>query len=100
MHWRNRLATSTRSRCRSVRRRRRLRGKSRNDFNANVLDSPVQPACFTEARGGRLMVFAFDTLSFPRYLRDKGVPSRRPEAHADAVRQFGTATVVTKWDLT
>jgi hypothetical protein len=45
------------------------------------------------------MVFAFDTLSFARYLRDKGVPSEHAEAHADAVRQF-VSELVTKQDLT
>jgi hypothetical protein len=46
------------------------------------------------------MVFAFDTLSFARYLRDKGVPSEHAEAHADAVRQFVMSELVTKQDLT
>jgi len=46
------------------------------------------------------MVFAFDTLSFARYLREKGVPSEQAEAHADAVRQFVMTEVVTKQDLT
>ena len=41
------------------------------------------------------MVFAFDTLSFARYLREKGVPSE----HADAVRQFVMNELVTKQDL-
>ena len=43
------------------------------------------------------MVFAFDTLSFARYLRDKG---EHAEAHADAVRQFVMSELVTKQDLT
>jgi hypothetical protein len=46
------------------------------------------------------MVFAFDTLSFARYLPEKGVPSEQAEAHADAVRQFVMTEVVTKQDLT
>jgi hypothetical protein len=46
------------------------------------------------------MVFAFDTLSFARYLREKGVPSDHAEAHADAVRQFVMSELVTKQDLT
>jgi len=46
------------------------------------------------------MVFAFDTLSFARYLREKGVPSEHAEAHADAVRQFVMSELVTKQDLT
>jgi hypothetical protein len=45
------------------------------------------------------MVFAFDTLSFARYLRDKGVPSEHAEAHADAIRQFVMSELVTKQDL-
>jgi hypothetical protein len=45
------------------------------------------------------MVFAFDTLSFARYLREKGVPSELAEAHADAVRQFVMSELVTKQDL-
>lgn len=45
------------------------------------------------------MVFAFDTLSFARYLREKGVPSEHAEAHADAVRQFVMNELVTKQDL-
>ena len=46
------------------------------------------------------MVSAFDTLSFARYLREKGVPSAYAEAHADAVRQFVMSELVTKQDLT
>jgi hypothetical protein len=45
------------------------------------------------------MVFAFDTLSFVRYLREKGVPSEHAEAHADAVRQYVMSELVTKQDL-
>ena len=45
------------------------------------------------------MAFAFDTLSFARYLREKGVPSQQAEAHADAVRQFVMGELVTKQDL-
>ena len=45
------------------------------------------------------MVYAFDTLSYARYLREKGVPSERAEAHADAVRQFVMSELVTKQDL-
>jgi hypothetical protein len=46
------------------------------------------------------MVFAFDTLSFARYLREKGVPSDHAGAHADAVRQVVMSELVTKQDLT
>jgi hypothetical protein len=45
------------------------------------------------------MVFAFDTLSFARYLREKGLPAEHAEAHADAVRQFVMSELVTKQDL-
>lgn len=46
------------------------------------------------------MVFAFDTLSFARYLRGRGVAAEHAEAHADAVRQFVMSELVTKQDLT
>jgi hypothetical protein len=46
------------------------------------------------------MVFAFDTLSFARHLRDHGVPQDQAEAHAEAARQFIMAELVTKQDLT
>jgi hypothetical protein len=46
------------------------------------------------------MVFAFDTLSFARHLRDHGVPQEQAEAHAEAARQFIMAELVTKQDLT
>ena len=46
------------------------------------------------------MVFAFDTLSFARHLRDHGVPQHQAEAHAEAARQFIMAELVTKQDLT
>ena len=45
------------------------------------------------------MVFAFDTLSFARHLRDRGVPQQQAEAHAEAARQFIMAELVTKADL-
>jgi hypothetical protein len=48
---------------------------------------------------GTAMVYAFDTLSYARYLREKGVPSEHAEAHADAVRQFVMSELVTKQDL-
>ena len=46
------------------------------------------------------MVFAFDTLSFARHLRDHGVPQAQAEAHAEAARQFMMAELVTKQDFT
>jgi len=45
------------------------------------------------------MVYAFDTLSFARHLREHGVPPDQAEAHADAARQFIMAELVTKTDL-
>jgi hypothetical protein len=45
------------------------------------------------------MVFAFDTLSYARYLRDRGVSQEHAEAHAEAARQFIMAELVTKQDL-
>ena len=46
------------------------------------------------------MVFAFDTLSYARHLRDHGVPQEQAEAHAEAARQFIMAELVTRQDLT
>ena len=46
------------------------------------------------------MVFAFDTLSFARHLREHGVPQEQAEAHAEAARQFIMTELVTKQDLT
>jgi hypothetical protein len=45
------------------------------------------------------MVFAFDTLSFARFLRDRRVSQEHAEAHAEAARQFIMAELVTKTDL-
>jgi len=45
------------------------------------------------------MAFAFDTLSYARYLRERGVVQDQAEAHAEAVRQFIMAELVTKTDL-
>jgi hypothetical protein len=45
------------------------------------------------------MVFAFDTLSYARFLRDRGVAQEQAEAHAEAARQFIMAELVTKQDL-
>lgn len=45
------------------------------------------------------MVFAFDTLSYARYLRDHGVAQEHAEAHAEATRQFVMVELVTKADL-
>ena len=45
------------------------------------------------------MVFAFDTLSYSRFLREQGVSQEHAEAHAEAARQFIMAELVTKQDL-
>jgi len=45
------------------------------------------------------MTFAFDTLSYARYLRGRGVVQEQAEAHAEAARQFIMAELVTKTDL-
>lgn len=45
------------------------------------------------------MTFAFDTLSYARYLRERGVVQEQAEAHAEAARQFIMAELVTKADL-
>ena len=45
------------------------------------------------------MVFAFDTLSYARFLREHGVLQEHAEAHAEAARQFIMAELVTKTDL-
>ena len=45
------------------------------------------------------MVFAFDSLSFAKHLRDNGVPQGQAEAHAEAARQFIMAELVTRNDL-
>jgi hypothetical protein len=45
------------------------------------------------------MVFAFDTLSYSRFLREGGVSQEHAEAHAEAARQFIMAELVTKQDL-
>jgi hypothetical protein len=46
------------------------------------------------------MVFVFDTLSYARHLRERGVPQDQAEAHAEAARQFIMTELVTKTDLT
>lgn len=45
------------------------------------------------------MAFAFDTLSYARYLRERGVIQEQAEPHAEAARQFIMAELVTKTDL-
>ena len=44
-------------------------------------------------------MYAFDTLSYARHLREHGIPGRQSEAHAEAARQFIMAELVTKTDL-
>jgi len=45
------------------------------------------------------MVFAFDTLSYSRFLRERGVSQEHAKVHAEAARQFIMAELVTKQDL-
>ena len=45
------------------------------------------------------MVFAFDTLSYARFLRERGISQDHAEAHAEAARQFIMAELLTKQDL-
>jgi hypothetical protein len=45
------------------------------------------------------LVFAFDTLSYARFLREHGVSQEHAEAHAEAARQYIMAELVTKQDL-
>jgi hypothetical protein len=45
------------------------------------------------------MAFAFDTLGFSKKLREKGIPQAEADAHAEAVRDFVMAELVTKADL-
>jgi hypothetical protein len=45
------------------------------------------------------MIYAFDTLSFAKRLRDAGIPQPQAEAHAEAAREFIMAELVTKGDL-
>jgi uncharacterized protein involved in exopolysaccharide biosynthesis len=45
------------------------------------------------------MVFALDTLSYAKRLRESGIPSHEAEAHAEAVREFIMTELATKSDL-
>lgn len=45
------------------------------------------------------MVYAFDTLSYARKLKEAGIPAKEAEAHAEAAREFVMAELVTKTDL-
>jgi hypothetical protein len=45
------------------------------------------------------VAFAFDTLGYPKHLRENGVAQQQAEAHAEAARQFIMAELVTKSDL-
>lgn len=45
------------------------------------------------------MAFAFDTLGYAKHLEGSGVDRRQAEAHAQAVREFIMAELVTKQDL-
>ncbi len=56
----------------------------------------IEQALFVSQRP---MAFAFDTLSYARYLREREVVQERAEAHAEAARQFIMAELGTKTDL-
>ena len=45
------------------------------------------------------MAIAFDSLSYARHLREKGVPAEQAEAHADAARTYIMGELVTREDL-
>ena len=45
------------------------------------------------------MAYAFDTLGYPKRLRDVGVPQPQAEAHAEAAGEFVMAELVTKADI-
>ena len=45
------------------------------------------------------MVFALDTLSYAKHLREKGVPPEQAEAHAEAARNFVMSELTNKRDL-
>jgi hypothetical protein len=45
------------------------------------------------------LVYAFDTLGYSKRLRESGVSQPDAEAHAEAVRDFVMAELVTKTDL-
>ena len=45
------------------------------------------------------MAIAFDSLSYARHLREKGVPADQAEAHADAARTYIMGELVTGQEL-
>lgn len=45
------------------------------------------------------MSAAFDTLGYAKHLRDRGVPAKQSEAHAEAARDFIMPQVATKADI-
>lgn len=45
------------------------------------------------------MAIAFDSLSYARHLRERGVPADQAEAHADAARTYIMTELVTREDL-
>jgi len=45
------------------------------------------------------MAYTFDSLGYAKRLRDRGVPQDRAEVHAEAIRDFIMAELVTKADL-
>lgn len=45
------------------------------------------------------MVYAFDSLSYAKRLREAGIPPEQAEAHAEAAREYVMAELVTRHDL-
>ena len=45
------------------------------------------------------MALAFDSLSYARHLRERGVPADQAEAHADAARTYIMGELVSREDL-
>jgi hypothetical protein len=45
------------------------------------------------------MIFALDTLSYAKHLRERGVPPDQAEAHAEAARNFMMTELTNKRDL-
>jgi hypothetical protein len=45
------------------------------------------------------MAVSFDSLSYARHLREKGVPADQAEAHADAARMYIMGELVTREEL-
>jgi hypothetical protein len=55
--------------------------------------------CLDRLPRERTVVYAFDTFSYAKRLREGGVPNPQAEAHAEAAREFIMIELVTKQDL-